>query len=210
MQPTSLMRLLPLLCSLILIITAVTPGFAQEDPLRLTIGFAQVGSESDWRTAFTEITIEEAERRDINLIFSNAENSQENQIAALRSFVQQGVDAIVLAPVIETGWAAILREVQAAGIPVVIIDRNVTADESLYLTRISSDFVFEGRLAAAWLAQATSGDCKIVELQGTVGSSAARDRQIGFNEIIALFPDMQIIVSQTADFRRTMGRDSPP
>ena len=207
MQPTSLMRLLPLLCSLILIITAVTPGFAQEDPLRLTIGFAQVGSESDWRTAFTEITIEEAERRDINLIFSNAENSQENQIAALRSFVQQGVDAIVLAPVIETDWAAILREVQAAGIPVVIIDRNVTADESLYLTRISSDFVFEGRLAAAWLAQATSGDCKIVELQGTVGSSAARDRQIGFNEIIALFPDMQIIVSQTADFRRTMGRE---
>src|SRR5690554_265359 len=207
MQPTSLMRLLPLLCSLILIITAVTPGFAQEDPLRLTIGFAQVGSESDWRTAFTEITIEEAERRDINLIFSNAENSQENQIAALRSFVQQGVDAIVLAPVIETGWAAILREVQAAGIPVVIIDRNVTADDSLYLTRISSDFVFEGRLAAAWLAQATSGNCKIVELQGTVGSSAARDREIGFNEVISLFPNMEIIVSQTADFRRAMGRE---
>jgi len=172
----------------------------------LTIGFSQVGSESDWRTAFTEITLAEAERRGVNLIYSNADNSQENQIAALRSFIEQGVDAIMLAPVIETGWTPILREVQAAGIPIVIIDRNVTADESLYLARVSSDFVFEGRLAAAWLAQATSGDCKIVELQGTVGSSAARDRQIGFNEVINLFPKMEIIVSQTADFRRPFGK----
>jgi simple sugar transport system substrate-binding protein len=109
--------------------------------------------------------------------------------------------------VIETGWTQILQEVQAAEIPLVIIDRNVTADEALYLTRVSSDFVFEGRLAAAWLAQATSGDCKIVELEGTVGSSAARDRQIGFNEVIALFPKMQIMVSQTGDFRRTMGQE---
>jgi ABC-type sugar transport system substrate-binding protein len=173
----------------------------------LTIGFSQVGSESDWRTAFTEITLAEAERREINLLFSNAENSQAAQIAAIRSFIEQKVDAIILAPVIETGWTQILQEVQAARIPIVIIDRNVTADESLYLTRVSSDFVFEGRLAAAWLAQATSGDCQIVELEGTVGSSAARDRQIGFNEVIALFPNMQIIVSQTGDFRRSMGKE---
>jgi ABC-type sugar transport system substrate-binding protein len=173
----------------------------------LVIGFSQVGSESDWRTAFTEITIAEAERRGITLLFSNAENSQENQIAALRSFIAQDVDAIILAPVIETGWTPILQEVRAAGIPLVIIDRNVTADESLYLTRVSSDFVLEGRLAAAWLAQATSGNCNIVELQGTVGSSATRDRQIGFNEVIALFPGMRVIVSQTADFLRTTGRE---
>jgi simple sugar transport system substrate-binding protein len=117
------------------------------------------------------------------------------------------VDAIVLAPVIETGWNQVLAEMRDAGIPVVIVDRNVTADESLYLTRVSSDFVHEGRLAAAWLVQATSGNCKIVELQGTVGSSAARDRQIGFNEVIALFPNMQIVVSQTGDFRRNLGHD---
>ncbi len=181
---------------------------AQNDEGRgLTIGFSQVGSESDWRTAFTEITLAEAEQRGIELLFSNAENSQAAQIAAIRSFIEQKVDAIILAPVIETGWAQILQEVQTAGIPIVIIDRNVTADETLYLTRVSSDFVFEGRLAAAWLAQATSGDCNVVELEGTVGSSAARDRQIGFNEVIALFPNMQIIVSQTGDFRRTMGQE---
>jgi ABC-type sugar transport system substrate-binding protein len=181
---------------------------AQDDQGRgLTIGFSQVGSESDWRTAFTEITLAEADRRGINLLFSNAENSQQAQIEAIRSFIAQKVDAIILAPVIETGWTPILQETQAAGIPVVIIDRNVTADESLYLTRVSSDFVFEGRLAAAWLVQATSGKCNIVELEGTVGSSAARDRQIGFNQVIALFPDMQIIVSQTGDFRRAMGKE---
>jgi len=183
------------------------PALAQDNGgSGLTIGFAQVGSESDWRTAFTENALAEAEARGINLLFSNADNSQEAQIAAVRSFIDHGVDAIILAPVIETGWATVLQEAQAAGIPVVIVDRNVTADESLYLTRVSSDFVREGRLAAAWLVQATSGKCKIVELQGTIGSSAARDRQIGFNEVIALFPDMQIIVSQTGDFRRELGQ----
>lgn len=173
----------------------------------LTIGFSQVGSESDWRKAFTESILAEAGERGIRLLFSDAENNQENQIAAIRSFIAQQVDAIILAPVIETGWDQVLGEAQAAGIPVVIIDRNVTAAPSLYLTRVASDFVHEGRLAAAWLAQATAGKCNIVELEGTVGSSAARDRQIGFNQVIALFPDMRIIVSQPAEFIRENGRE---
>lgn len=194
------------LAYLILFMAAVTSGQAQDAHEGLTIGFSQVGAESDWRIAFTEAILAEAEARGIDLLFSDAENNQENQIAAIRSFITQQVDAIILAPVIETGWEQVLREAQQARIPVVIIDRNVTADESLYLTRVSSDFVHEGRLAAAWLAQATSGHCKIVELEGTVGSSAARDRQIGFNQVIALFPGMRIIVSQPGDFRRTNGQ----
>src|SRR5690606_28509720 len=107
----------------------------------LTIGFSQVGSESDWRTAFTESILAEAQQRGIQLLFSDAENNQENQIAAIRSFIAQQVDAIILAPVIETGWDQVLGDAQAAGIPVVIIDRNVTAPQSLYLTRVASDFV---------------------------------------------------------------------
>jgi galactofuranose transport system substrate-binding protein len=192
-----------LICLSILLPTALAQDNADD---RLTIGFSQVGTESEWRIAFTEAIFAEAQARDINLLFSDAGNNQENQIAALRSFITQGVAAIILAPVIETGWEQVLREAQAAGIPVVIIDRNVTADESLYLTRVSSDFVHEGRLAAAWLAQATAGNCNIVELEGTVGSSAARDRQIGFNDVIALFPHMKIIVSQPGDFRRVDGK----
>lgn len=195
-------------CFLFLLLLAVaTPlTHAQEDGTGLTIGFSQVGSESDWRIAFTEAVLAEAELRGINLLFSDAENNQENQIAAIRSFIAQNVDAIILAPVIETGWDQVLREAQAADIPVIIIDRNVTADESLYLTRVSSNFVHEGRLAAAWLVQATAGRCNIVELEGTVGSSAARDRQIGFLDVISLFPDMRIIISQPGDFRRANGR----
>jgi simple sugar transport system substrate-binding protein len=208
MTPAKAQHLLVVACFLIPFAATSLVARAQGDRSQgLTIGFSQVGSESDWRTAFTEITLAEAEQRGINLLFSDAGNIQEAQIAAIRSFIEQGVDAIVLAPVIETGWTPILQEVQDAGIPIVIIDRNVTADESLYLTRVSSDFVFEGRLAAAWLVQATSGKCKIVELEGTVGSSAARDRQIGFNQVIALFPDMQIMVSQTGDFRRAIGKE---
>ncbi|MBI5929595.1 MAG: ABC transporter substrate-binding protein [Chloroflexi bacterium] len=180
---------------------------AQNNGAGLTIGFAQVGSESDWRLAFTEATLAEAEARGINLIFVDGENNQEKQIAALRSFIEHNVDGIILAPVVETGWDEILLEVQAAGIPLVVVDRNVTADSSLYVTRVSSDFVHEGRLAAAWLAQKTSGNCKIIELEGTIGSSAARDRQIGFNEVIALFPNMEIILSQSGEFLREGGQD---
>jgi simple sugar transport system substrate-binding protein len=180
---------------------------AQDNNSPLTIGFAQVGSESAWRTAFTDATLAEAKARGINLVFANAENSQENQIAALRDFIQQKVDAIILAPVVETGWDEVLQEIKDAGIPLVIVDRNVTADPSFYITRVSSDFVFEGRLAAAWLAQATAGNCKIIELEGTIGSSAARDRQIGFNEVISLFPNMQIVTTQSGDFTREGGHD---
>jgi simple sugar transport system substrate-binding protein len=199
------MRVLkPVLLTLFFLSVVVLHVGAQDD---LTIGFAQVGTESDWRTSFTEATLAEAEARGINLLFSDAQNNQQTQIEALRSFVAEGVDAIILAPVVETGWDEVLQEVHDAGVPVVIVDRNVTADPSLYITRVSSDFVHEGRLAAAWLAQATAGDCEIIELEGSVGSSAARDRQIGFNEVIALFPNMHIVLSQTGEFTRIGGQE---
>ncbi|QPC83852.1 ABC transporter substrate-binding protein [Phototrophicus methaneseepsis] len=197
------------LISVLALALLVPTAFAQVDPSGsgLTIGFAQVGSESAWRTAFSEAVIAEAEARGINLLFSDGQQRQENQIAAIRSFIAQGVDAIILAPVVETGWDEVLQEAADNDIPVVIVDRNVTADRSLWVTRVSSDFVHEGRLAAAWLAQATAGDCDIVELQGTVGSSAALDRQQGFNEVIALFDNMEIVLTQSGDFTRTGGKE---
>jgi galactofuranose transport system substrate-binding protein len=203
------MRYLKFAVLVLVVALFVSISIAQVDPsgAGLTIGFSQVGSESAWRTAFSEATIAEAEARGINLIFSDGQQRQENQIAAIRSFIAQGVDAIILAPVVETGWDEVLQEAADNAIPVVIVDRNVTADPSLYITRVSSDFVHEGRLAAAWLVQATAGDCAIVELQGTVGSSAALDRQQGFNEVIALFPNMEIVQSQSGDFTRTGGKE---
>jgi len=201
------MRFLKLSFVLLVVLSFIAPiASAQDDGEGLTIGFSQVGSESAWRTAFTEAVKAEAEARGINLLFSDGMNKQENQIAALRAFIAQGVDAIILAPVVETGWDEVLQEAKDNDIPVVIVDRNVTADRSLWVTRVSSDFVHEGRLAAAWLVQATAGKCKIAELKGTVGSSAALDREKGFNEVIALFPEMEIIMSESGDFTRTNGK----
>lgn len=174
----------------------------------LTVGFSQVGSESGWRTTFSESVKAEAEKRGIDLKFSDAQQKQENQIKAIRSFIAQGVDAIVVAPVVETGWRPVLMEARRARIPVVIVDRNVdVSDDRLYLTRIAPDFIDEGRKAANWLMNATDGQCDIVELQGTVGSSAAIGRMEGFNEVINQHDGAQIVRSQTAEFTRAKGKE---
>jgi galactofuranose transport system substrate-binding protein len=174
----------------------------------LVIGFSQVGSESSWRTSFSESVKAEATKRGIELKFSDAQQKQENQIKAIRSFIAQGVDAIVVAPVVETGWKPVLTEAKRAGIPVVIVDRNMALDDdSLYLTRVASDFIEEGRKAARWLMENTDGKCNIVELQGTVGATAALDRMKGFKEVIEQYTEAKIIRSQTGEFTRSKGKE---
>jgi simple sugar transport system substrate-binding protein len=172
-----------------------------------TIGFSQVGSESDWRTAFSANMKAEAQKRHIDLKFSDAQQKEENQLKAVRSFIAQHVDAIIIAPVVVTGWDQVLKEAQAAKIPVFIADRAVESDPSLFVTRIAADFNLEGRLAGAWLAQASKGNCNIVELQGTVGSAPAIERKKGFEAVISLFPGMKIVKSQSGDFTTSGGKE---
>ena len=137
-----------------------------------TIGFSQIGSESGWRAAETTLTKQQAEERGIDLKFSDAQQKQENQIAAIRSFIAQGVDAILLAPVVATGWDSVLEEAKEAEIPVVLLDRQVDSDKSLYLTAVGSDLVHEGEVAGQWLVDNVADEeCRVVELQGTTGSS---------------------------------------
>lgn len=176
---------------------------------RVTVGFAQTGAESVWRVAHTNSIRSEAEKRGIELKFSSAEGKQENQIKAMRSFIAQGVDAIMVAPLVETGWDPVLKEAQRAGIPVILLDRRVdTADEALYATFLGSDFVEEGRLAARWLVEnVPGGEMTIVEMEGTPGSAPAIDRQKGFAEVIAGHPRFKVIESQSANFRRSDGKD---
>ncbi len=173
----------------------------------LVIGFSQIGAESAWRTAETNSIKEEAAKRNIILKFSDAQQKPENQIKAIKSFIVQNVDAIILAPVVETGWEPVLREAKRAGIPVILVDRGVKVDdESLYTTLIASDFVEEGRMACRWLVEKTGGKCNVVELQGTPGSAPAIDRKKGFEEILKSNPGMKIIKSQTGDFTRSGGK----
>ncbi len=173
----------------------------------LTIGFSQIGHESDWRVAQSQDMQEEARSEGIDLKFSDANQKEEDQLKAVRSFIAQKVDAIVIAPIVVTGWDQALKEAKAANIPVFIVDRDVdVADKSLYVTRIASDFNLEGRLAGAWLAQASKGTCNIVELQGTVGSAAAVYRKEGFEAAISQFPRMKIVKSQSGDFTTAGGK----
>ena len=175
---------------------------------QLVIGFAQVGAESSWRTAETDSIKSEAAIRGVNLKFSDAQGKQENQIKAVRGFIAQGVDGIILAPVVETGWEPVLREAKRAKIPVVLVDRGIkVGDDSLYATLIASDFIAEGRKAAEWLAQKVNGSANIIELQGTPGAAPAIDRKKGFEEGISKFPEMKVIASQSGDFRRSGGKE---
>lgn len=199
------MKLTPCLKALALLL-GFAAALASAAPLK--IGFAQTGAESAWRTANSESMKAEAARRGIDLKFSDGQGKQENQIRALRSFIAQKVDAIVLAPLVETGWDPVLRDAKRAGIPVIITDRSIaTTDESLYACFIGSDFLEEGRMAAEWLAKKTGGKGRIVELQGTPGSAPANDRRKAFAEGIAKHPDLKIIDSQSGDFRRTGGKE---
>ena len=177
---------------------------------KIVLGFSQIGAESEWRTANTESIKAAAKEHGIELKFSDAQQKQENQIKAIRSFIAQKVDVIAFSPVVESGWGTVLREAKAAKIPVILSDRAVNEkDDSLWVSFMGSDFVEEGRKAGRWLLEnyKGQGDVNIVELQGTVGSAPAIDRKKGFEEIIKAQPRFKIIRSQTGDFTRAKGKE---
>ncbi len=175
---------------------------------KMVVGFSQIGADNPWRTAETESIKSEAAKRGIELKFSDAQGQQESQISAIRSFIAQGVKAIILAPKVETGWDAVLKEAKDAKIPVVLVDRGVTvSDKSLYATLIASDFVSEGRMAGEWLAKKTGGKAGIIQLEGTTGSAPANDRKKGFEAAIAGHSEMKVLASQTGDFKRSDGKN---
>jgi len=195
--------------AMLLALSATSSAFAAKP---LVMGFSQVGAESEWRTANTLSIKEAAKKEGVTLKFADAQQRQENQVKAIRSFIAQKVDVIAFSPVVESGWETVLREAKAARIPVILTDRAVkVADPTLYATFIGADFVEEGRRAARWLveraARTPGRNFHIVELQGTVGSAPAIDRKQGFAEVIAGNPRLKIIRSQTGDFTRAKGKE---
>ena len=191
-------------------VVAAWPGLARAQG-KIVLGFSQIGAESEWRTANSESIKSAAKEAGIELKFSDAQQKQENQIKAIRSFIAQKVDVIAFSPVVESGWGTVLREAKAAKIPVILSDRAVNEkDDSLWVSFMGSDFVEEGRRAGRWLVEnmkGKTGDVNIVELQGTVGSAPAIDRKKGFEEIIKADPRFKIIRSQTGDFTRAKGKE---
>lgn len=172
----------------------------------LVVGFAQLGAESEWRTANTASIKEAAKDLGVNLKFADAQQKQENQIKAIRSFITQKVDVIGIPPVVETGWEEVFNEAKAAGIPIILVDRRADVPEDLYATYLGSDFIEEGRKAALEMNKLFPAGGKIVELVGTVGSAPANDRAKGFRE--KLNANIQIIDSQSGDFTRAKGKEA--
>jgi simple sugar transport system substrate-binding protein len=195
-----------------------TDGKAVRETNDLILGFSQIGAESAWRNCNTRSVQEAAADAGIQLLFFNAEQKQENQIKALRSFIAYQVDVIAFVPIVSGGWENVLEEAREAKIPVLICDREISLeDESLYAGYLGTDSAQEGRNAAEFLLKKFSdpeagelpadrkNPVRIVELRGTEGSSPAIKRAAGFREILAGHPEFEIIYSASGDFLRSKG-----
>ncbi len=184
---------------------------SKEQSQNIIIGFSQIGAESAWRTCNTQSIQEAADECGIQLIYANAEQKQENQIKAIRSFIVYQVDVIVFVPIVQDGWDNVLREAKEANIPVIAIDRKIrTADESLYAGYLGADHEEEGRKAARFLQKKFKGQNRtfnILELRGTDGSSVTDGRYKGFRSIIDNDSRFNIIHSECGDFLRSRGKE---
>jgi len=187
--------------------SAAPPDTQKKTYRDLVVGFAQIGAESEWRTANTRSIQETASRLGVELKFADGQQQQENQIKSIRSFIAQRVDVIGVSPVVETGWDAVFAEVKQAGIPLIVLDRHANVPDDLFSAFIGSDFVQEGQRACMEMATLLNGQGNIVELDGTVGSAPMIDRQAGFEACLRDHPGMHVIARQSGDFIRARGKE---
>jgi ribose transport system substrate-binding protein len=174
---------------------------------KLVVGFSQMENNMPWRIAETNSIREEAAKRGIELVYTDAQSQTAKQVSDVEDMIAQGVDYILLAPREEEGLAPALAAAKAAGIPVILIDRAAKGEAGVdYVTLIASDFIEEGKRTAQWIIDNHGTKGNIVVLEGTQGASAATERQIGFEEVMKNYPDMKIIAQQTADFTRADGQ----
>ena len=175
----------------------------------IVVGFSQVGAESDWRLGNTQSMIDAfSAQNGYRLILDDAQNKQERQITAIRNFINQGVDYIVLAPTTERGWETVLGEAKAAGIPVILVDRRIEVeDEDLYVCWVGSDFRREGDAAAAWMEEHLPEELRIVHLQGNLGSSAQIGRSEGLADAVARHPGWTVVFEAPGDFVQAKGQE---
>jgi len=189
--------------ALAVVVLAALAACARKDDGQYTVGFAQMESDNPWRLAQTRSLREEAQKRGVELVVTDAQGQTAKQVADVEDLIARRVNLILLAPREYEGLAPALQAAKEAKIPVVLVDREAagTPGED-YVTFLGSNFVEQGRRAGEWLATQTRGQARIVELTGTPGASVTADRAKGFREAIAKHPDMQIVASQTGNFAR--------
>jgi ABC-type sugar transport system substrate-binding protein len=188
-------------------------GFSAEK--KIVVGFSQIGAENPWRTGMSENIKSAFAKAGMTLKFSDAQGKQENQIKALRSFIAQKVDVIILAPVVATGWDAVLKEIKDKHIPLIVVNRKLTVSvgnpEDYYVTFVGPDNTQAGKIAAQFVFDTFKnkpGPINIIELQGTVGASTAVERKIGFDAALKSNPRFKIIASQSGDYTRAKGKEA--
>ena len=207
------LRLAAALCLTVLLcgcVIGAQPAAGPDQENLIVVGVSQVGAESEWRVANSESLKKTlSEENGYVLLFNDARQEQENQIRAVRRFIQQGVDYIVFSPKVETGWKAVLQEAKEAGIPVIMIDRDIETDARGLLTAyIGSDFHNEGRKAVIWLEEhleklGRDGETvRIVHIQGTIGSTPQIGRTRALEEAIAKHPNWELAAQECGDFTR--------
>ena len=189
-----------------------TKGSNQESDSSLILGFSQIGSESAWRIGNTKDIEDQAQNYGVNLMFENANQKQENQIAAIRRFIAYKVDVIAFSPIVEEGWDNVLTEAKDAGIPVILVDRDIsTQKEGLTTCLIGADFYNEGVMAGEYLIRKADSlgleHVNIVEITGTENSTPMRQRQAGFADAIANDSRMTILESIDGDFLKSRGAE---
>jgi simple sugar transport system substrate-binding protein len=198
------------ICVALLACTDGTQSAEAERDRQLVLGFSPIVSWGGWSGANADSVRNAARESSMKVIMEDTRYRQENQVATLRSFVRQRVDVIVFAPVVESGWELVLREIRSAGIPVILMDRNIEVnDPSLYLSHVGSDFIEEGRRAGRWLLEYTKnepGEIDILELRGSDGSTPVNDRKLGFAQAIAGDARYRIVESQSGNFLRSKAR----
>ncbi len=179
---------------------------------KLLLGFSQLGSESAWRIGNTKDIEDQAAAFEVGLMLENANQKQENQIAAIRRFIAYKVDVIAFSPIVEEGWDNVLLEAKNAGIPVILVDRDIkTEKEGLTACLIGSDFYREGVMAAEYLIRKADAldleQVNIAEITGTENSTPMRMRQAGFMDTISKDPRMKVIASVNGDFLKSRGAE---
>jgi len=175
------------------------------------LGFSQLGDESEWRTASTNDIKRAAQSTGVQLLFDNALQQQFNQIRAIRSFILKDVDIIAFCPIVEDGWDNILEEAEAAGIPIIVVDRKIdTEREGLFTAFLGANFHREGVYAGEWMVERfadVEGPVRVAEISGTPDSSPTIGRYEGLREVFAENPKFEIVFSETGDFMRSKGRE---
>ena len=179
----------------------------------ITVGFIQTGKESDWRDANTNDFLNTFTKESgFNLIYIDGNSDSDRQRKAMNDLIRQKVDYIILDPIVEDGWEETLERAKENHIPVIISDRQVKADPSLYTCWVGSDFYSEGINAVIWLEeyleQAGRKDdpLKIVILEGTKGASAAIGRTMGLKKKIQEHPNWQVVAQECGNFTQGEGK----